>query len=88
MVVLDEGLVYVRSAGWIHALRQLPAPWGWGAALSVVPRPLRDACYTAFSRGRRRWFGTADTCPVPPPEIAPKFLDCAWTGGSANPATG
>lgn len=44
-------------------------------ALPVEARPLRDALYRWLARNRYRWFGRSDTCLLPAPEHAARFLD-------------
>jgi predicted DCC family thiol-disulfide oxidoreductase YuxK len=39
-----------------------------------VPRPLRDWLYDCIARNRYRLFGQRQTCLVPTPEIAGRFL--------------
>lgn len=43
-------------------------------AVTVVPRPLRDAGYRLVARNRYRWFGRQAHCPVPAPEERDRFL--------------
>jgi predicted DCC family thiol-disulfide oxidoreductase YuxK len=41
----------------------------------IVPRFLRDAVYDWIGRRRYRMFGKRETCWVPRPELAERFLD-------------
>jgi predicted DCC family thiol-disulfide oxidoreductase YuxK len=56
----------------LHALG-----WPWRAAwvLWCVPAVLRDAIYRTLARHRYKLFGRSDTCLVPPPNTASRFLD-------------
>jgi predicted DCC family thiol-disulfide oxidoreductase YuxK len=75
-VVLVEGAaLYDRSTALLRAVRHLPGPWSWLAALRIVPRPLRDAIYRWFAARRYRWFGKSDACRVPTPELRTRFLE-------------
>jgi predicted DCC family thiol-disulfide oxidoreductase YuxK len=77
-------LVEVRPDGsekaWTHStaiLRiagRLEAPWSWLAAARIVPRPLRDLFYKAFARIRFKVFGRRDSCRMPEPRWADRFL--------------
>jgi predicted DCC family thiol-disulfide oxidoreductase YuxK len=42
--------------------------------LRGVPRALRDGVYDFVARNRYRWFGRSDTCLMPTPELASRFL--------------
>ena len=78
MVVLtrDDRLL-IRSEGVIHVLRCLGGFWKFIAvAISIIPRPLRDAMYDFVTRIRHRVFGRFDNvCPVTPPELRARFDD-------------
>jgi predicted DCC family thiol-disulfide oxidoreductase YuxK len=78
MVVLtrDDRLL-IRSEGVMHVLRCLGGFWKFIAvAISIIPRPLRDAMYDFVTRIRHRVFGRFDNvCPVTPPELRARFDD-------------
>lgn len=74
VVFLDDGKAYTHSAGALRVARHLRAPWRWLGVLWIVPRPIRDAVYRWFARHRYRWFGKADACLVPTPELRARFL--------------
>jgi len=63
MLVLDGDHLLTRSDAVIAALRALGGGWRAAGMVSIVPRRLRDALYTAFAKRRYRWFGRA-ACPV------------------------
>jgi len=74
-VVLVEGPeVHWRSDAALRIARRLDGAWPLAYALVVVPRFLRDALYRAIARRRYRWFGRTDTCRLPGPEHADRFL--------------
>lgn len=75
VVVLDNGRARVRSDAAILLARRLPWPWPLLAIFLVCPRPLRDALYAFVARHRYRWFGRRETCMLPSPELADRFLD-------------
>jgi predicted DCC family thiol-disulfide oxidoreductase YuxK len=72
---LDEALL-ARSDAVADILRRLSGVWSFlGAALRLIPRPLRDWGYNLVARNRYRIFGHYDTCPLPTPETRSRFLD-------------
>jgi predicted DCC family thiol-disulfide oxidoreductase YuxK len=74
--VLADGQVLQRSDAVIRIARALRQPWPvLGVILRLLPRPLRDALYDFVARNRYRWFGVRDTCFLPTPEIAARFID-------------
>jgi predicted DCC family thiol-disulfide oxidoreductase YuxK len=75
IVLVEDGVVYVRSAAALRIARRLGFPWVLGYALMIVPRPLRDAIYDLVALRRYRWFGRRETCMVPGPGVRDRFLD-------------
>jgi predicted DCC family thiol-disulfide oxidoreductase YuxK len=74
-VVLIEGAAwYARSDAALRIARRLSGLWPLLGALLVVPRPLRDWAYDIVARKRYRWFGRAESCMLPTPELRGRFL--------------
>lgn len=74
-VLFVEGdKAYTHSSAAIQIAKHLRWPWRWSAAMVVVPRFIRDACYRWFARHRYAWFGKTETCRVPTPELRARFL--------------
>ena len=56
----------IRSDAALALGRELGGPWKVLAHVaSVVPRPLRDACYRLIARHRKRFFGGSEACRLP-----------------------
>jgi predicted DCC family thiol-disulfide oxidoreductase YuxK len=56
-----------RSAAVLEVLRYVGGAWKLlGLVAAAVPAPLRDAAYRVVARHRRRLFGQADSCMLPP----------------------
>jgi hypothetical protein len=64
----------VRSDAALLLARRLPWPWPLWSIGWLLPRPLRDALYRFVARHRYRWFGRRESCMVPTPETASRFL--------------
>lgn len=75
IVVIHGDRALTRSAAALCLARHLPWPWPLLAAFTIAPRPLRDALYAWVSRNRYSWFGRRDSCLLPGPELADRFLD-------------
>ncbi len=74
VVLVEDGVLYTHSTAALRIARHLRWPWRWAAAFVVVPRPLRDVVYRWVARNRYRWFGKAESCRVPTPELRARFL--------------
>ena len=66
--------VFLRSAALFRVLALLDSPWRHVAVLRALPRRLCDAAYQAFARRRYRLFGKLDSCRIPTPDEAQRFL--------------
>jgi predicted DCC family thiol-disulfide oxidoreductase YuxK len=72
--LVEEGRVYEKSTGFLRMVCYLRWPWPLLRAARIVPRPMRDWLYDRIARNRYRLFGRRDSCLVPSPEVAGRFL--------------
>jgi predicted DCC family thiol-disulfide oxidoreductase YuxK len=84
IVLIDGARVHIRSDAALRIARELGFPWSLAVIALAVPRPLRDAVYSWVARNRYRWFGRRESCMVPTPELAARFVDA---GEFAAPAS-
>src|SRR5271169_6796797 len=75
VVQTADGSLLVRSAAVVHVLRRLGGGWAvLGAAIRLVPKPLRDGLYDWIARIRYRLFARpAAICPVMPAGLRKRF---------------
>ncbi len=74
VVLLDHAGLHTESTAALRLMRHLS---GWWPLLSIflwVPRPLRDAVYRWVARNRYHWFGKLESCRLPSPEEASRFV--------------
>ncbi|MCC2547187.1 thiol-disulfide oxidoreductase DCC family protein [Hymenobacter sp. BT175] len=74
IMLVDQGRVYSHSAAVLRILRGLSGPWPLMSAAVVVPAFIRDAVYRFVARHRYQWFGREESCMLPTPELARRFL--------------
>ncbi|MFD0671766.1 thiol-disulfide oxidoreductase DCC family protein [Cohnella sp. GCM10027633] len=74
-VLIEEGRYYTKSTAALRVARKLGGKWRLLYGLRAVPRRLRDAAYDYVARRRYRWFGQADSCPLPTAQLRARFLD-------------
>ncbi|QQS13212.1 MAG: thiol-disulfide oxidoreductase DCC family protein [Rhodospirillales bacterium] len=74
-VLIEDGRAHFKSEAFIRVASRLTWPWRWAGTLRVCPRPLRDAAYDIIAGNRYRLFGRRDSCLVPSPALAARFLD-------------
>ena len=75
IIVLTGGGALERSDAALAVAAGLRFPWPLLGVFRVVPRGLRDWLYRIVARNRYRWFGKADACMVPTPELRARFID-------------
>ncbi len=75
IVLVDQIGIHIRSAAIMGIARRLGFPHSMLGLGRLLPRPMRDAIYRFIARNRYRWFGRRDTCMVPTPDLAARFLD-------------
>ena len=73
-VLISGGAAYVKSEAAIHVARNFRGAWKILSLARFIPRPIRDHLYDFIARNRYRWFGRLDTCIVPTPELAARFV--------------
>ena len=74
VILVQQGEVYRKSTAVFRIARGLRFPWSLLWAFMAVPRPIRDWAYGVVARRRYRWFGKADNCMVPTPDLRARFL--------------
>jgi predicted DCC family thiol-disulfide oxidoreductase YuxK len=75
VVLIDGGRVMTESAAAIGVARRLGWPWRAAVVFWVVPAGVRNWLYRAVAKRRYAWFGKADACMMPRPELRERFLD-------------
>ncbi|MCR1003171.1 thiol-disulfide oxidoreductase DCC family protein [Stenotrophomonas sp.] len=74
-LLLDAQGAWTDTDAILRVLAGLGGAWRLAGVLRLVPRGWRDAAYRALARNRYRLFGRHDTCHLPAPEQAARFLD-------------
>jgi predicted DCC family thiol-disulfide oxidoreductase YuxK len=75
LLLLERGRASTDSDAILRVLDGFGGAWRAMRLLRLVPRRLRDPAYRWLARHRYRWFGRSDTCWLPAPEHAARFLD-------------
>lgn len=75
LLVVDGRHAWQHTSAILRVLHVLGWPWRLAWAAWLVPAPLRDVLYRWFARNRYRLFGRSESCLMPPPDFAERFLD-------------
>lgn len=73
-LLIDKGVMYSKSGGYLHMLDTLG---GWWVALKVlylIPRVVRDWAYDIVARNRYQWFGKTGYCTLIPENFKKTLL--------------
>jgi predicted DCC family thiol-disulfide oxidoreductase YuxK len=73
-VLLEEGRAWFKSEGSIRIFERLGFPWSLVSIGRLLPRGMRDWLYDLIARNRFRWFGRRQTCYLPDPSQADRFI--------------
>lgn len=74
IVVLYGDQVWTKSDAILFVLKTLGWPYKLGLIGYILPRIVRDAMYDVVAKYRYRIFGRSDTCMMPSPDIAGRFI--------------
>jgi predicted DCC family thiol-disulfide oxidoreductase YuxK len=75
LLLVDEPRTWQHSAAIFRVLHALGWPWRLAWLAWLIPSFLRDPLYRLVARNRYRIFGRSETCILPPPDHAARFLD-------------
>jgi predicted DCC family thiol-disulfide oxidoreductase YuxK len=74
MIVIADGIATFKSEAVVRIAEGLGLPWSLAAVLRVIPRPWRDSLYGVLARHRLRILGRRESCYLPAPADADRFL--------------
>ena len=73
-ILIKDGVALFKAEGSLQMISGLGFRWLLVNAFRALPRGWRDRGYEAIAANRFRWFGRRDTCFVPSPSYAGRFL--------------
>lgn len=74
LLLFDGTRPWTDSEAVLRIVTRFGAAWRLAALVRILPRPTRDFLYRNLARRRYRWFGKRDSCMLPTPETADRFL--------------
>lgn len=73
-VLIDDTVAYTKSTAFIRISKKLNKLWPIFSLTVVIPRGIRDYCYTNIGRNRYRWFGKHEYCEIQSNDMSHRFL--------------
>jgi predicted DCC family thiol-disulfide oxidoreductase YuxK len=74
-ILEENGRIFTRSEAALRTSRLLGGGWPLLYGFMIVPAFIRNAIYDLISNNRYKWFGKKETCWLPRPEWADRFLN-------------
>ena len=74
VILLHRGKYYIKSSAALEVCRLMGGRWYLLYAFIVIPAFIRDWVYNWVARNRYVWFGKKDSCMLPSPETAARFV--------------
>jgi predicted DCC family thiol-disulfide oxidoreductase YuxK len=74
LLLFDGARPWTDTEAILRVVTRFGGAWRLAALARVVPRALRDPLYRYLARRRYRWFGRLESCALPSPETADRFL--------------
>lgn len=75
IVLYYDNAFYTESTAALKIARHLQFPSNLWYVCIIIPAPLRNALYRLVAKSRYKWFGRRESCMMPSPETANKFMD-------------
>jgi predicted DCC family thiol-disulfide oxidoreductase YuxK len=73
-ILIEDGRAYFKSEAFIRVAARLRRPWPAARLARLCPLVVRDWLYDRIAANRYAWFGRRESCLVPSPDIAARFL--------------
>jgi len=74
MILLQDGCAFLKADGAMRIFAKLGLPWSLMRFGRLLPGALQVRLYDLVATNRYNWFGKRDTCFMPDPTQADRFL--------------
>ncbi|MCJ0743918.1 thiol-disulfide oxidoreductase DCC family protein [Pedobacter montanisoli] len=74
IILWENGRLYRQSDAALRIVKRLNGFWSLLYGFIIIPAFIRNPIYNYIARNRYKWFGKADHCLIPAPELKHKFL--------------
>ena len=65
---------YYKSNAALEIAKSLGGIFTFGAFFRIIPTGIRNSVYDYVAKNRYKWFGKQESCLLPTPDLATKFL--------------
>ncbi len=74
VALLDQGKLYTQSDVTFRIIKILGGIWLLLMPLALIPVKVRNTIYRWIARNRYQWFGKAEQCILPDPQLKNRFI--------------
>ena len=74
-VLILNGKAYTKSTAALSVAKMLSGPIKLLYGFIVVPAFIRNGVYNVIANNRYKWFGKKESCMLPSPDVAARFLN-------------
>lgn len=74
-VLILNGKAYTKSTAALSVAKMLSGPIKVLYGFIIVPAFIRNGVYNVIARNRYKWFGKKESCMLPSPDVAARFLN-------------
>ncbi len=75
IILIDKEKIYFKSEAVLKILIALGGVWRIASLLKIIPKSIRDYCYSIISRHRYKIFGKRESCMIPSEALKNRFLN-------------
>lgn len=73
-ILVENGQAYFKSEAFVRITMRLGRLWPMVRLVRLCPLVMRDWAYDRIAGNRYAWFGRHESCLIPSPDIAARFL--------------
>ena len=74
-VLILNGKAYTKSTAALSVAKMLSGPIKLLYGFIVIPAFIRNGVYNVIANNRYKWFGKKESCMLPSPDVAARFLN-------------
>ena len=74
-VLILNGKAYTKSTAALSVAKMLSGPMKLLYGFIIVPAFIRNGVYNVIANNRYKWFGKKESCMLPSPDVAARFLN-------------
>jgi len=74
LVLIEKNKAYTKSSAALRLSKHLKGLFPVTFGFIIIPAFIRNLVYDFIAKNRYKWYGKKDSCMVPDPELAKRFL--------------